>query len=85
MGDINSAPINFSRVFEVDGARVLLEFVNMNITKKSLFQVYIPYQDRKIRIHLQLKDGIFKITVPEICPPAFRAMEAQMGEAIIES
>lgn len=86
MGDLQSAPKNFKQSFQSAGGSVEVEFVNMNIARKYLYQVWVPFEGKKVRFHLQRNEkDEFKIAMMEACPEPFRSLEKEFAEAIISS
>jgi hypothetical protein len=70
---------NFS--IELEG--VLFEFRTMNVNKLQLFQVYIQFDGRKVRFHMQRKgDEGFYITDPDKVPEQYRHLEKELNAAI---
>jgi hypothetical protein len=74
---------NFKKTFNLQGVDIEFTFKTMNTAKPKLFQVYVLYQDKLRRFHLQLEDGVFKITDTEHCPEPFLALEEDFSLAIL--
>jgi hypothetical protein len=86
MGDINSAPRNFTQDFVIGDQKVSVEFIRVNDQKKQLYQVWVPVDGKKVRIHLQLTENDdFRITLPEACPKSYQKLEKAFSTAIVES
>lgn len=61
------------------------QFHTMNVQRLQLFQVYVLYEGKKIRFHMQRKDGgHFYITDIDHCPEPYRPLEEQLGAAILD-
>lgn len=74
---------NFRKEFIVDGETFPAEFITMNCVTKQLYQVFIPYNGKKVRFHVQLNDkGDFKIVGNNVCPNKFLPLEAEFDAAI---
>lgn len=67
---------------EVNGN--LFEFRTMNVNRLQLFQVYVEFEGKKHRFHMQRRDnGDFYITDPDKVPPPYRELEPQLYDAIL--
>ncbi len=74
---------NFKQDFTIEGEVIPVEFITMNCVEKQLYQLWIPYNGNKIRIHVQKNNqGDFKIIGDNVCPPKFQVLEAQFDAAI---
>lgn len=58
-------------------------FNTMNIRKFDLFQVYVQFEDRQHRFHMNKGDfDQFRIVQKSDCPEPFRHLEQQLSDAI---
>ncbi|RZS76576.1 hypothetical protein EV199_2462 [Pseudobacter ginsenosidimutans] len=74
---------NFKKDFTVDGETITIDFITMNCVEKQLYQLYIPYNDGTVRVHVQRNEnGDFKIMGDNVCPAKFLPLEAAFDEAI---
>jgi len=74
---------NFRKEISLNGVPMDVEFVTMNCVEKQLYQVYLPYNGNKIRIHVQRNEqGEFKIMGNGVCPPEYLPLEKAFEEAI---
>ena len=63
---------------------VVFEFNTMNVNRLQLFQVYVNFEGKKQRFHMQRKDkGDFYITDMDKVPASFRQLEADLNSAIL--
>ncbi|WP_298711458.1 hypothetical protein [Chitinophaga sp.] len=77
---------SFDKDFEVNGETVRVRFVTMNCVHKQLYQVYVPWEGREARFHIQQNEaGAFKIVGRNVCPPPYIPLEAAFEQAILES
>lgn len=77
---------SFDKDFEVNGETVRVRFVTMNCVHKQLYQVYVPFEGKEVRFHIQQNAaGEFKIVGRGVCPPPFAALEKEFEQAILES
>jgi len=71
---------NFKK--ELNG--VVFLFHTMNVIRLQLFQVYVEYEGKKHRFHMQRRDnGDFYITDPDKVPPPYRELGPQLNDAIL--
>ncbi|WP_295769242.1 hypothetical protein [uncultured Mucilaginibacter sp.] len=71
------------RNFTVDADGAQFEFFTMNVKRLQLFQVYVSYNDKRKRFHMQGDENSgFKITDPQACPSEFHKTEEQLSNAI---
>jgi hypothetical protein len=71
---------NFSK--ELSGA--VFEFHTMNVNRLQLFQVYVDFEGKKHRFHMQRRDkGDFYITDPDKVPGPYRELGPQLNDAIL--
>ena len=71
--------------FNVSIGSAQFEFHTMNVQRLQLFQVYVLYEGKKVRFHMQRKgDGDFFITDIEHCPEPYRNLETDLNAAILE-
>lgn len=68
---------------ELEGAK--FAFHTMNAQRLQLFQVYVLYEGKKVRFHMQRKgEGDFYITDIDHCPEPYRNLESPLNAAILE-
>ncbi|RYG21155.1 MAG: hypothetical protein EOO07_03345 [Chitinophagaceae bacterium] len=67
---------------EADGAT--FQFITMNRRKIQLFQVYVMYDNRQARFHMQLNEetGEFYITDKVHCPEIYHKSEKIFSDAV---
>lgn len=66
---------------ELDGAN--FEFITMNRVRLQLYQVYVPFEGKRKRFHMEIEnDGNFHIKDPSACPEIYRHLESSMSDAI---
>jgi len=71
--------------FKIDVEGAEFEFLTMNIAKLQLFQVYIQYEGKKTRFHMQRRnEGNFYITDKQACPEVFLSLESTLSDAILK-
>jgi hypothetical protein len=71
--------------FKIDFDGAEFEFLTMNAVRLQLFMVYVIYEGKKQRFHMQLKeDGIFYITDKQSCPEIYHSLESTMSDAILK-
>lgn len=71
---------NFTK--DLNGA--IFEFHTMNVNRLQLFQVYVEFEGKKHRFHMQLRDnGDFYITDPDKVPVPYRELESHLNDAIL--
>ena len=71
--------VNFN--IELDG--VNFRFLTMNRVRLQLYQVYVPYEGKERRFHMQADEqGEFKIMGEAVCPPEYLHLEATFNDAI---
>ncbi|WP_343701460.1 hypothetical protein [Chitinophaga sp.] len=74
---------NFEQNFIVEGQEVTVKFVTMSCVHKQLYQVYVPYNGKTVRFHIQKNEaGEFKIVGSGVCPPPYLPLEADFAAAI---
>ncbi|RPE05476.1 hypothetical protein EGT74_24130 [Chitinophaga lutea] len=74
---------NFEKDFIVDSEQVRIKFVTMSCVHKQLYQVYVPFQGRTVRFHIQKDtEGQFKIVGKGVCPPPYVPLEEEFAAAI---
>jgi len=62
------------------------EFKTMNAVRLQLFLLYVPFEGKKQRFHMQRRgEGDFYITDPDKVPPPYKHMEAQLNKAIFDN
>jgi len=70
--------------FEVELAGVKFEFRTMNMQRLQLFQVYVEFEGKKRRFHMQRKgEGDFYITDPDKVPEPFQNLAPEFNTAIL--
>jgi hypothetical protein len=68
---------------ELEG--VVFDFHTMHVKKLQLFQVYMTYEGRQHRFHMQRQgQADFYMTDPHKVPEPFRHLEKALSEAIFE-
>jgi hypothetical protein len=71
--------VNFN--IELDGTDFVFHTVNR--IRLQLYQVYMNYEGKKCRFHMEIgDDGNFHITDKTVCPAVFLPLEATMSDAI---
>ncbi|SDP13353.1 hypothetical protein [Mucilaginibacter sp. OK268] len=63
------------------------EFITMNRVRLQLFQVYVLFERKKVRFHMQVNDNDeqrFYITDRSSCPKIYLPLESQYSEAILQ-
>jgi hypothetical protein len=71
---------NFTK--ELNGA--VFEFHTMNVNRLQLFQVYVQYEGKKHRFHMQRRDkGDFYITDIDKVPLPYRELGPELNVAIL--
>lgn len=71
---------NFTQ--ELNGT--VFEFHTMNVNRLQLFQVYVRYENKKHRFHMQRRDkGDFYITDMDKVPPPYRELGPELNAAIL--
>lgn len=69
---------------EIDGTE--FDFRTMNVKKLQLFQVYVMYENKKKRFHMQVNEqGTFRITDLPSCPETFHPLEQKLSTAILKN
>jgi hypothetical protein len=64
-------------------AGVQFDFLSMNVKRCELFQVYVDYEGKQRRFHLQSDTGnVFRITDEQHCPPPYRDLVEEFNAAI---
>lgn len=75
----------FKKEFSVNGQVVAVRFEPVNIAKKQLYHVYIPYQGKELRCHMQLGEKGFYMTDPARLPAEYHSLEQELAAAIMEA
>jgi len=71
--------VNFT--IELDGTD--FEFYTMNGLRLQLYQVYVNYEGKKRRFHMEIEDdGNFHIKDKTACPEIYLSLEPTMSDAI---
>jgi hypothetical protein len=71
--------VNFN--IELDGTN--FEFHSMNRVRLQLFQVYVNYEGKQRRFHMEIEeDGNFHIKDKPACPESYLPLETTMSDAI---
>lgn len=71
--------------FKKDLEGAVFEFHTMNVKKLHLFQVYVNFEGRRHRFHMQRQgEGDFYITDPQKVPKGCRHLEKLLNAAIFE-
>ena len=69
--------------FKVEAEGAEFEFITMHAREVKLFQVYVMYEGKRRRFHMQLnQEGNFVITDPEHCPQEYLKAEELLSKAI---
>jgi len=69
--------------FKAEAEGYEFEFHTMNVKKLQLFQVYVIYEGKKLRFHMQVDDkGNFHITDKDHCPAELHKAEPMLNDAI---
>ena len=70
--------------FEVELQGAKFEFKTMNANRLQLFQVYVDFEGKKMRFHMQRKgEGDFCITDKDKVPAPYLPLEAQLNAAVL--
>ncbi|XZF16583.1 hypothetical protein ACTHGU_10620 [Chitinophagaceae bacterium MMS25-I14] len=73
----------FKTIVPLDGNNIEFRFEPMNIWKLQLFQVYVLYEGKEVRLHMQISGNArFKFAMPDIVPPPYRELEQVLSDAI---
>lgn len=71
------------RDFKVEAEGAEFEFISMDVRRLRLFQVYVMYEGKKCRFHMQRNDdGEFYITNKDHCPAEYHKAEELLNKAI---
>jgi hypothetical protein len=71
--------------FKIDFEGTDFEFFSMNRWKLQLYQVYVLYDGKRKRFHMQLnEEGKFYITDKQTCPQIYLHLEDTLGDAILK-
>lgn len=77
---------SFTSEILTDNQPVTFEFLSMNVKAKQLYQVYAPFNGKRIRFHMQKDDkGSFRITDRDRCPKEYLPLEKELETAILQS
>lgn len=77
---------SFEKGFVVDGENVVVRFITMSCLHKQLYQVYVPFEGKTVRFHIQKnEEGAFRIVRSGACPQRYLPLEDAFEEAIIAS
>ncbi|MDN5286571.1 MAG: hypothetical protein JWR38_2845 [Mucilaginibacter sp.] len=63
------------------------EFISMNRVKLQAFQIFVLFEQKKVRFHMQVDDNDperFYITDPQSCPDVHLSLEPTFSEAILQ-
>ena len=63
------------------------EFISMNRVNLQLFQVYVWFEQKKVRFHMQVDEKDkerFYITDRASCPKVYLSLESTLSEAILQ-
>lgn len=71
--------------FTVELGGHVFKFNTLSAKDLRAFQVYAQHEGKRLRFHMQLRDGGFYITDPTICPAEYLALEAELSSAILTS
>jgi hypothetical protein len=67
---------------EIDGT--IFTFNMMHTIKLQLFQVYVLFEGKKTRFHMQRKDsGEFYLCDKASCPEIYQKLEPELNQAIL--
>lgn len=70
--------------FEVELEGAKFEFKTMNAKRLQLFQVYVDFEGKKTRFHMQRKgEADFYITDKDKVPAPYLPLEPQLNSAIL--
>ena len=75
----------FRKEFDMNGSLITVRFEPVNVTQKQLYQVYVPFQGKELRCHMQIRDGVFYLADLSVLPEPFHQLEAEFSRAIMES
>lgn len=71
--------------FKVMAAGSEFDFHTVNALRLHLFQVYVIYEGKKVRCHMQRRnDHEFYITDPDKVPGPFKGLQTELSEAIFD-
>ena len=71
------------RNFKVEAEGAEFEFISMHVREAKAFQVYVVYEGKRQRFHMQRNDeGEFYITNKDHCPAVYHKAEELLSKAI---